>query len=93
MINPAGATRSYPDKDESRDASRAPALCLTIFVTLNLIAYKVSLSRLIGLTRIELQGGPEDTFIIGERGHASNSEIFVRGATEATKIVVFTRPY
>lgn len=34
----AGATRNIPDKDESRDASRAPAL----FLTLNLIAYVVS---------------------------------------------------
>ena len=66
MIYQAGATQNYPDNDESRDASRAPALCLTIFVTLNLIAHVVSLSRLVGLTRIELQRGPEDTLIIGE---------------------------
>lgn len=92
-IYQAGATRNYPDKDESRDASRAPALFLTIFVTLNLIAYVVSLSRLIGLTRCELQRGSEDALIIGERSHASNAEILVWSATEATEVVVFARPY
>lgn len=40
-----------------------------------------------------MQGGSEDTLIIGERSHTSNSEIFVWSATEATEVMVFARPY
>ena len=53
----------------------------------------IYLSWLIGLSRIELQRGPEDTFPFGERSHAGNAEILVRSATEATEVVIFARPH